>query len=266
MKHIHFFFRNQPVELTTDDKSKIASLMSLSRVVHNHFVTKYQNTHFSELDELDFSVESLELYLSELSHTEHFEMLAYQSSVTLHGIATLMSYVWTDAVAKRKHPKFQKHRDEGYFVYPCQEDFNIDGDTLKIFGFNDIELPKASIKLAGTPTLVLFRRQKNEAYWVTILYERVRSFSQDYVPTEVQKSGEKIHALLQDMRSTPTHLRCGSTTNQNQANWSNEGDVGMIRLMVLKTITHTRSLIKPLDTEMYHDRECDRETPTERRC
>jgi hypothetical protein len=244
MEHLHFFFRNQPVELTASARSQIASSMSLTRVIHNHFVLKYQHTHFKELDQIDFSVESIEEYLGILGELENFEMLQYQSKETLKNIAVLISLTWEDAVARKKIPRFQKHRDEGYLLYASMDDFRIDADTLSVFGLEPIELPVASIKLAGEPTLVLFRRQKNEEYWVTILYERPRSFSQDYAPLEVQESGEEIRSFLQEAQITRAQLWRISGKSKGRANWPAEGKVSQLRLRVLKTITRTRSPVK----------------------
>lgn len=266
MEHLHFFFRNQPVELTQSDRSQIASLMSLSRVIHNHFVLKYQNTHFKELDQIDFSVESIEEYLGILGELENFEMLQSQSQEVIRGIAVLISYTWEDAVARKRIPRFQKHRDEGYLLYPTTDDFHIEDDTLMILGLSTIELPKASIRLTGVPTLVLVRRQKNEEYWVTILYERKRPFSQDYALREVQESGEEIRSLLQEAQIERAQLWRSSGKSKSRANWPIEGKVSQLRLKVLKTITRTRSPVKTeSDFKPHDDRESERKASTEGR-
>lgn len=259
---IHFFFRNQAIELPEVGKTHLAMLFSMTRTLHNQFFVRFKTQTFGELEKLDLSVEAFEGMIRKMSANEPFKTLAIQSKYTIRGLAVLLSHTWVTAVHRRKRPRFQSHRDEAYIAYASASAFSIVDNVLYVPVITDegeiieseIQLNPASIKLVGKPTFLLIRRQRDNTYWVTILYERNRSFEQDYVLPEVRESGEAISKTLSTNHTNQTHAWMRSRRDRPLYKWPLEGSACRLRLKVLKLITRSQPASLPKPEAIRHDR------------
>lgn len=236
-----FCFRNQPVSVNKETATQLEALFNRVRLIHNHYVTTFQRYGDSELKDVDTGINAMVDIVAPFLRSEIMRDGPQGEQIFIEGQIYASIDDWEAFKTKRlRRPSFKTtaHEQVLWVIDPLQIDLLKDQVVLP--GIKEaISLPQPKIKVYGTPSLFMLRKQKDGRYWVTILYEKIGSGVQTHLDKKVGEWGEALCKLVFNNDRRTNCFQGRSHRQKRSALVKSEAESFFIRKAVL------RFLIKP---------------------
>lgn len=230
----YMVFRIVSVELFPTEGQKLAleKIFGSVRNIHNLFVTQLQSFNDEEAKRMVRNYTEVKSEIANMvecpDNTYSYLKNLDRSIITSH--MQIISSVWTDfAKGIRQRPMFKQPMHHQAFWILSAYRLKVTRDRLTIPGPEGIEFLIPQGVLNGAPSACKVARDKNDRYWVTLLYEQTAEVpGHDNIITVW---GVRLKKLLTKLSSRECRVWKPGRRTDNVLNL--EHDVAILRMKIL---------------------------------
>lgn len=172
MAYMVFKLVEAKLALTEEKKIKLEQIFAAARGLHNHYVTKYQNSSDTEIRRQAEATHKFPFGCREDVAVMHLGEEI--NPATFESMTQIVCNTWCEFVeGKRPRPMFKMPRHIQAFWVLDSRQISTTKRSITIPGLIPLEIDLPEGTFSGNPSAIKISRDKNDDYFIAGLYEQV---------------------------------------------------------------------------------------------